>query len=144
MKDIETPQDVHQLISEFYQHIRDDAVLGPIFDEVAEVDWPNHLPVMFTFWESLLLRTEHYRGNALQPHLNLFQKIPFEPAFMSQWLSIFKSTVDELFAGEVAERAKHFAEGIAHNLDRQITRRVPLMTEGVELEKRTGRVERQR
>ncbi|KEQ19335.1 hypothetical protein GZ78_05035 [Endozoicomonas numazuensis] len=38
-----------------------------------------------------------------------------------QWLSIFRNTVDELFAGEVADKAKHFAEGIAENLGRQIT-----------------------
>ena len=123
MKDLETPDDVHLMVRTFYQRVREDEQLGPIFDGVAQVDWDEHLPIMFTFWESLLLHTSRYRNNALEPHLQLFQKIPFEPELMQRWLHIFHQTVDDLFQGAGADKAKRFSEGIAHNLDRQIQKK---------------------
>ncbi len=120
--DINTPQDIHQLVHTFYGRIQQDPLLGPVFDEVGKVNWEKHLPIMEHFWRSLLLKDEKYRRNALQPHLQIFKKLPFHPKYMMQWLLLFDITVNNLFSGKNADKAKHWAKGIGHNLTRQITR----------------------
>lgn len=120
MNDITTPDDVHRMVHSFYGKVREDELLGPVFNDVACVDWGHHLPIMVTFWESLLLKTDRYRRNALLPHLEVFRKVSFDPRLMDRWLMLFDETVDSLFAGEVADKAKHWAKGIGRNLTRQI------------------------
>ena len=56
MRDIETEADVRLLVDEFYDAIRGDALLNPIFTEIAQVDWSSHLPKMYAFWSGLILR----------------------------------------------------------------------------------------
>ncbi len=120
MKDITTPDDVHLLVRAFYGAVQKDHILGPIFNDIAKVNWQDHLSVMVTFWESLLLKTDRYRRNALKPHLKVFQKVKFEPGQMERWLTLFEQTVNTHFYGEIANKAKHWARGIAHNLQKQI------------------------
>ncbi|MET4707082.1 group III truncated hemoglobin [Endozoicomonas lisbonensis] len=120
MNDLCKKEDVRLLVHEFYAAVRKDSILGPIFNDVAQVDWDAHLPIMVTFWESLLLKTDRYRRNALEPHLKLFKEIAFRQEMMDRWLMNFDATMDSHFQGETAEKAKDWARGIAHNLQRQI------------------------
>ena len=55
--DISTPADIRLLIDTFYVKVQADDVIGFIFNDIAQVDWPKHLPVMYAFWEFLLLGT---------------------------------------------------------------------------------------
>jgi hemoglobin len=112
-KDIKNRDDIKLLIDTFYIKIRKDESLGPIFDEIAKVDWENHMPIMYDFWENTLFHTGIYKRNAMQPHLDLNEKTPLTKAHFDQWLLIFKTTVDELFEGEIANNAKTRAISIA-------------------------------
>ena len=47
--DITDRRDVACLVNVFYDRVRDDDILGPIFDDVAHVDWATHLPRMYRF-----------------------------------------------------------------------------------------------
>ncbi|MCB0573263.1 MAG: group III truncated hemoglobin, partial [Saprospiraceae bacterium] len=70
--DITTPKDIKTLIDAFYTKVKADEVIGYIFNEVAQVDWAHHLPVMYGFWEFLLLDNANaYRGNPIQKHVDL-------------------------------------------------------------------------
>lgn len=111
--DIESEADVAQFVTLFYSRIRQDATLGPIFDGVARVNWPTHIPKITDFWTTILLGTEHYKGNPVLPHLELGRKTPIHSAHFEQWLALFIKTVDELFAGDRAEVAKMRAQSIA-------------------------------
>lgn len=112
--DISTPADVKLLIDTFYDKVRTDAVIGYIFNEVTQVDWPHHLPVMYAFWEFLLLGTpDAYRGNPIQKHIDLHQKHPLKAEHFDRWVSLFKSSVDDIFEGSAAESAKFRAFAIA-------------------------------
>lgn len=42
-------RDVARLVNVFYDRVRADDMLGPIFDDVAAVDWAVHLPRMYDF-----------------------------------------------------------------------------------------------
>jgi hemoglobin len=104
--DIETREHVVLMVDRFYEKVKIDPLLGPVF---SHVDWPNHLPTMHNFWSSMLLGDRSYLGNPLQKHLPL--KISSE--HFERWLQLFKATIDEHFKGDKAEETKMRAESIA-------------------------------
>lgn len=48
-KDITTEEDIQLLIDTFYAKVNADALLSPVFNGFAKIDWPKHLPVMYNF-----------------------------------------------------------------------------------------------
>ena len=62
--DITSEADIRLLVDGFYAKVVEDALLGPVFNGFAHVDWPRHLPVMYDFWSSLLLGTTRYHGRS--------------------------------------------------------------------------------
>jgi hemoglobin len=111
--DITSRQDIQRLVDAFYTRIRADAVLGPIFDDVAHVDWAVHLPKMYDFWESVLFGRPVFKGNPLAVHRALATLTPLTGSKFARWVSLFQQTVDELFAGPMAGIAKDRAARIA-------------------------------
>lgn len=107
--DIATRKDVETLVYRFYDKIRADTLVGPIFSDVAHVDWDVHLPIMVQFWESLLLGAHTYSGRPFPKHFGL----PVEQAHFERWLTLFRDTVDEHFTGAKADEAKLRALAIA-------------------------------
>ena len=114
MHDITNASDIKTLIDHFYGKVQQDEAIGYIFNEIAQVNWEHHLPIMYAFWEFLLLNSsDTYRGNPIQKHFDLHQKHPLKAADFDRWLLLFQSSVDELFAGPTAETAKFKAYAIA-------------------------------
>lgn len=113
LKDIETRADIERLIDTFYEKVRNDETIGYIFNDIANVNWEQHLPVMYSFWSSMLLDEQSFEGNVMQKHIELSSRAPFTQKEFSAWLTFFKSTVDELFSGDKADEAKSRAESIA-------------------------------
>jgi len=111
--DIVSRKDIETMVRTFYEKVKQDAVIGPIFNDVAKVNWEKHLPVMYDFWENTILFTGGYSGNPMKPHQELHRIFPLEEKHFTRWLELFKSTVDELFSGEKAELAKQRAMSIA-------------------------------
>jgi len=112
--DLSTPADIRFLIDTFYEKVKADEVIGFIFNEIAQVNWAHHLPVMYAFWEFLLLGTpDAYRGNPIQKHLDLHQKFPLKIEHFDRWVMLFQAAVDELFEGPTAESAKFRGYAIA-------------------------------
>ncbi|MBV6442146.1 MAG: Group 3 truncated hemoglobin ctb [Saprospiraceae bacterium] len=109
-----TPADVKTLIDAFYDKVKADDVIGYIFNDIAQVDWPRHLPVMYAFWEFILLgSSDGYRGNPVQKHFDLHQKHPLKATHFDRWVELFRTTVDDHFAGPAADNAKFRAWAIA-------------------------------
>jgi len=86
--DIATREDVKVLVDRFYDKVKEDELLGPVF---SHVDWPHHLPIMYNFWSSMLLGDQSYRGNPFQKHISL----PIDNKHFNQWLKLFRETVHE-------------------------------------------------
>ena len=105
-RDILNRDDIKTLVDRFYDKVKDDSLLGPVF---SHVDWPHHLPIMYDFWSSMLLGDQTYRGNPLQKHMHL----AINKDHFSQWLLLFTQTVDGNFEGEKAEEVKMRAQSIA-------------------------------
>ncbi len=68
---------------------------------------------MYDFWETTLFHTAAYKGNPMQVHKALNEKLALQKEHFDVWLSLFKKTVDELFVGTIAELAKQRAQSIA-------------------------------
>lgn len=108
---LETREDIQVLVDGFYAKVRADGYIGPIFTEVAHVDWEEHLPKLYNFWADLLLGEDTYRGRPFPPHT----KLNLQPGHFEQWLRLFVATVDEHFVGLKANEAKERAFRIARN-----------------------------
>jgi len=114
--DIQTQADIKTLVDRFYEKVNRDALLAPIFNEVAGVDWPSHLATLYSFWESMLFGTGTYQGAPFPKH----SVLPVEKAHFDRWLELFLETVDENFAGPKAEEAKGRALSIADTFARRM------------------------
>jgi hemoglobin len=101
-----TRHHVTDLVDLFYEKVRSDATLAPLF---AHIDWQNHLPVMYNFWCSLLLGDLSYQGNPFAKHIPL----GLNGNHFDCWLRLFHQAVDKHFVGPMAEEAKSRAAQIA-------------------------------
>ena len=119
--DITDRRDVACLVNVFYDRVRDDRLLGPIFDDVAHVDWATHLPRMYDFWESVLFGTATFKGRPLIVHQELARRTPLTTAAFDRWVALFQTTVDDLFDGPMADYAKKSAVRIAATMENNLT-----------------------
>ena len=113
MRDITTRADVEQLVHTFYQRIQQHPQLGYIFNTIAATDWDQHLPKMVNFWENILFGTGSYKGNPMAPHERIHSNFTLNRSLFQEWLLLFEQTVDSLFSGPTATRAKERAAAIA-------------------------------
>lgn len=105
-KDISTPTDVKFLVDSFYKKVRNDECIGYIFNDVAHVDWDDHLPKMYKFWEFALLGTATYKGNPMMKHIALNAKEPLTETHFERWVELWEATIDRFYEGEIAIKAK--------------------------------------
>jgi hemoglobin len=113
MTDIQSRDDIQRLVDRFYAKVRRDDLIGYIFNDVMAVHWETHIPRIVDFWEAVLFRRTLFDGNPLQKHLRVDRKEPLKLEHFERWLELFHETVDELFAGEMAEAAKFRSRNIA-------------------------------
>lgn len=112
-KDISDIKDIQLLVDTFYTEVKKDTTIGPIFNEVAHFDWETHIPIMYTFWDSILFGTATYNGNPMTKHIELSYKTEMSDVQFNTWLQIWTDTVDYLFKGQKADEAKSRAASIS-------------------------------
>ncbi|SFS71768.1 group III truncated hemoglobin [Lutibacter maritimus] len=113
-KDIENRADIYLLVKHFYTKLMNDDLMRHFFLEFSKPDLlEEHLQTLVDFWDNVLFYSGGYRKNAMLPHLTLHQKNPISKKHFNTWLSMFNSSVDELFEGEVSHQAKSRAQSIA-------------------------------
>lgn len=96
---------ISTLVDTFYDRIRKDPALGPIFDEAIGNRWDHHLPVMKDFWASVALNAGRYSGKPVPAHTKLKS---VEPAHFDIWLDLFEQTLREVTQGP--EAVSYFME----------------------------------
>lgn len=119
--DLSTRAHVHDLVVGFYREIIFDDLLGPVFDEVAEVDWTAHLPRLVDYWCRVLLGQPGYDGAMLGPHRRVHELEAFRPEHFDRWYSLWVASIDAGWSGPIADRAKSHARKMAGMLSRQLT-----------------------
>jgi len=111
--DIQSREDIILLVDAFYKEVQNNQKIGPIFTDVAKVDWNHHLPKMYDFWESILFGKAVYKGNPMLTHFKVKEKAILQEEEFTEWKNTFFATVDQLFEGENAEIIKQKAQSIA-------------------------------
>jgi hemoglobin len=125
-----TEEALAALVSAFYAKVRQDPLIGPVFNGAIE-DWDAHLPKLQSFWSSVMLGTGRYKGRPMPAHLKHGDAV--SPAAFERWLSLRRETTDELLelgpAAALQEKADRIAEslslGIAFHRDRRLGLGVP-------------------
>lgn len=107
-----TEADVTLLVHSFYKKVREDAMLGPIFEAHVK-DWDRHLATMVDFWSSALRGTARYRGAPLPKHVAIPE---MRIELFHQWLSLFRETTQSLDNANLQARADDLAHRIAGSL----------------------------
>jgi len=120
--DLDTRAQIHNMVVAFYRELVMDDLLGPIFEEVAEVDWSEHIPQLIDYWCRVLLGDRSYRGAILVAHRHVHDQLPFTTEHFDRWYGMFASSVDEQWSGPYADLAKAHAAKIAASLARQLPR----------------------
>jgi len=99
-----------------------DPFIGFIFTFYAKIDLEKHLPVIADFWETVLFQSPVYKGGAkaMNVHMDLNDKVPLKNQYFSRWLYLFDTTVDDMFEGTVANKAKERANSIAELMKKRL------------------------
>jgi hemoglobin len=114
--DIITSEDIKTLVDAFYEKVRKDELLSPIFNERIQNRWPQHLEKMYSFWQTVLLNEQTYSGSPFPPHAQL----PINHSHFEKWIELFISTIDELYKGDKSTEAKWRASKMAEMFQNKI------------------------
>jgi len=103
---------IQELVHTFYARVRQDQLLGPIFNEHVQ-DWPEHLDRLCAFWSSVALMTGRYKGKPVPAHA----KLPgITGRHFAQWLALFAKTARDVCPPAAAELFIDRSKRIAHSL----------------------------
>jgi hemoglobin len=108
---IQGHEQIKEIVDRFYAKVREDELIGPIFNDVAKVNWETHTEKIYHFWDALLFGAENYHGRPFPPHIPLNLKIEH----FERWIKLFFETVDASFEGQKADEIKMRALNIARN-----------------------------
>lgn len=104
---------IDRLVERFYDAVRSDVTLAPIFAERVD-DWGPHLARMKQFWRAILRAEGSFSGNPMLKHV----AIPaIDAAEFDRWLELFESAVlveapNPGAAALVADRARSIAASL--------------------------------
>lgn len=101
-KELSTLDDIKLLVNTFYENVRKNELLAPIFNSIINDRWPQHLEKMYRFWQTVLLDEHTYGGSPFPPHA----KMPISHKHFDAWLRLWHETIDTYFTGAKAEEAK--------------------------------------
>ena len=111
--DIENREAITELVNKFYSKVMNDDIIGYIFKNIPGFTFEKHVPIMVSFWETLLFGTASYKGNPMEKHIQLNKLIPLEDKHFVQWLALWAATIKENFEGTIASQAIQRSMNIA-------------------------------
>ncbi|SFM95239.1 MULTISPECIES: group III truncated hemoglobin [Rugamonas] len=101
------------LVNEFYDEVRRDAELFPLFNQAIGANWGPHLERMVDFWSTVMLGSRDFQGNVFGKHMLLGG---VQPEHFRRWLALFEAATGRLFAPEVAAEFMTVARRIGGSL----------------------------
>ena len=81
------------LVDTFYDRVRENDEIGPLFDEIIQDDWGPHLDTMKQFWASIALQSGEYSGRPLPKHAQIKA---LKRDHFKIWLALFETTLDDI------------------------------------------------
>lgn len=115
--DIRDRTDVGLLVRSFYNTVRRDDLIGPIFNAVIPLGhWEAHFEKLTDFWEGNLFFKPTYSGKPVQQHQAVSRQHHLGEVHFQRWLQLWHAAVTAQFDGPVAQDAHDRAESIARIL----------------------------
>ena len=111
--DLDGPAEVAEMVRRFYADVAQDDLLGPLFNDVARIDWAAHLPKLTAFWCRALFSMPGYEGNPYRSHQLIDARSPFTVEHFRRWLELFEDTLDTGWNGPKVEQARALAHKVA-------------------------------
>jgi hemoglobin len=109
---------VFRLVTKFYDKVRADDLLGPIFNGMIG-DWDVHLDHLTTFWcNQLFIERGTYKGDPIVAHkkVDVFAENKIGEHHFGRWLNLWVQTIDELFEGDNAFILKNRARKMSTHI----------------------------
>lgn len=116
-----TEEMLRPLVARFYDRLRADPALGPIFSAVIS-DWSDHPTHLADFWTSVMLGTGR-KGYPVALHLR--HAADLTPALLRRWLSLWRMTADEMPPCASVGPAQTKASNIAETFQRAMLHQRP-------------------
>ena len=129
-RDLDTPEEIAEMVRRFYADVAQDDLLGPMFNDVAQVDWSEHLPKLTAFWSRALLGLPGYSGNPFRAHALVHGERAFTAAHFRRWLELFHETLELGWTGPRVERARDLADNVARVHSHQLIGHPVVLGEG--------------
>lgn len=104
---------IRAVVHAFYDKVRADPDLGPVFNRVIGDRWDAHLAKLCDFWSSVLLMSGRFRGSPMAAHAAVDG---IQPAHFVRWLQLFGQTAHEVCPPECAALFIARAEMIGQSL----------------------------
>ncbi|PKH51958.1 globin [Tenacibaculum sp. Bg11-29] len=130
-KEIENRDDVYLLVSTFYNKLKKDDFIGPIFlKAIPEEKWESHLQKLTDFWETNLFFVRKFKGNPMKAHKDLDRNFnhSISQEHFGRWLQLWFETIESLFYGAKANDARERARNIASIMFFKIYEAKPKLT----------------
>lgn len=102
---------IRTLVDDFYDRIRRDPVLAPIFASRV-TDWPAHLGTMVDFWSGVALMSGRYKGKPVLKHAPM----TLGRTDFTRWLDLFRESANAVCTSAAAEFFIVRAERVAESL----------------------------
>jgi hemoglobin len=114
-KDVDLTEGLlREIIFAFYEKVRRDAMLGPIFQEALGDDWGPHIENICLFWFTATRIGSGYKaGNFMPAHM---KHASIRNEQISRWLYLFQETVTERCTPAAASVILDIAERMAESI----------------------------
>jgi hemoglobin len=112
---------LREVVLSFYEKVRRDAVLGPVFAEAIGDDWDPHIERIMLFWLTATRLGRGYDGRSFIPTHVRNRSIRADQ--LPRWLALFRETAAEQCAPQAASVLIDIAERMAETLEISLGRR---------------------
>ena len=107
---------IEKLVVHFYDQVQKDELLGPIFNEIAKVDWNHHITLIVQFWNSIMLKTNEFHSSPYMKHVMLGKQVELTEAHFARWLILFQEEAFKYLPKAAAHQIVNRATLIANSL----------------------------
>ncbi len=121
MRDINSREDVENLVNRFYEYVHADPKMAPVFVMPKE-QFERHLERTYNFWDNWLFQTGNYHGGLMWAHIEKNMQYPITTELFERWLAHWFRTTDELFKGDKAEFVKSKALELGQMMNARLNR----------------------
>src|SRR5665213_404072 len=118
-----TSELVRQVVVLFYDKVRCDAVLGPVFETAIGNHWDTHIEGVIQFWLTATRLGRGYNGRNFMPaHL---KHRSIQAGQIPRWLALFRETATDQCSPRGAAVLIDIAERMVETLELGLSKRPP-------------------